>query len=175
MAMSYIGRSDLSRGLRNNNPGNLRVGDDWKGELGADPDGFIIFSDVSWGLRALARDLFTKYGRGLNTVREIITAYAPPSENDTAAYVNFVCDLVGVVPDQMLSYPYDLPRMMKAIIMRENGRDGGVISGADILEGISLAGNVTLSTAKEAAENPLVKIALLILLGLLGYRVLAKK
>lgn len=54
-------------------------------------NGFCQFSSISYGIRALCRTLFSYHVKyGLNSVSEIISRYAPPSENDTAAYIDFV-------------------------------------------------------------------------------------
>src|SRR5207248_4673070 len=91
----------IPRSVRNNNPGNIgRTHIAWEGL--ATPDEmtpeqqeetrFAVFSAPEWGFRALARDLHSKWVRGLDTIRKIITVYAPPSENDTEAYIRAVRD-----------------------------------------------------------------------------------
>lgn len=114
-------------GIRNNNPGNIRPdGDDnpnndFKGKVGENK-GFIVFESVQFGLRALCIDLTNKYKRGLNTVEKIISVYAPPSENNTPAYINSVCLALGVVKSDKLKLSRTLiEKMVKAIIMHENG------------------------------------------------------
>ena len=84
----------LPRGLRNCNPGNIRRnGDRWKGlrAVQSDPD-FFQFQSMPWGYRALIRTL-QNYRRvhGLRTIEEMISRWAPPAENRTAAYVSAVC------------------------------------------------------------------------------------
>jgi len=117
---NYIG----SRGIRNNNPGNIRKsGDAWQGLSAEQPDkAFFTFDDVTYGIRALTKILLkyrTSYG--LNTIRGIITRWAPPSENNTAAYINHVCKVTELGPDDALNYPDDLPGLVSAIILHENG------------------------------------------------------
>ena len=87
------------RGLRNCNPGNLRrSGDRWQGlrPEQTDPD-FFQFQTMAWGYRALMRTL-QNYRRlhGCRTVADYIRRWAPPSENDTEAYVRAVCSRLQV-------------------------------------------------------------------------------
>jgi hypothetical protein len=114
-----------ARGIRNNNPGNLRHGNAWKGLAPKQPDkGFATFIDPLWGLRAMAKVLLvysTRHGR--RTVRAIIERWAPTSENDTDAYVAMVSRAMGVGPDAPLDLTKDmvLSDLMRAIIQHENG------------------------------------------------------
>ena len=51
-----------TRGIRNNNPGNIRVSkDQWEGMTG-DDGAFVIFDSPESGVRALAKNL-QSYGR----------------------------------------------------------------------------------------------------------------
>lgn len=134
---------NMTCGERNNNPGNIRPGSNWQGMTGTAECGssgtFVVFSDPVYGIRAIGKDLLTKYSRGLNTVAKIITVYAPPSENLTGAYISSVSRAIGVGPDTPLNLhdPYTLGGFVKAIIAHENGRviyDDSLIS-----NGIGLA------------------------------------
>lgn len=117
-------RDRQPRGLRNNNPGNIefRAENPWRGQTGSDGR-FARFATPEAGIRALAIDVGTKYGRGLNTVEKIIGAYAPPGENDTAAYVRAVASALGVSATARIDV--DDPRVRAAlvsgIISHENG------------------------------------------------------
>jgi hypothetical protein len=93
------------RGVRNNNPGNIRRGPTlWEGLAAVQPDfDFCTFTTPEYGIRALAVILRNyQVIHGLNTVADIIDRWAPPIENDTAAYTNFVCDRCGVTQDQFI-------------------------------------------------------------------------
>ena len=86
-----------ARGIRNNNPGNIRNSErnDWKGEVSkADKKDQVFeeFETMSDGVRAMMR-LLQKYQRSYNlhTVKEIVERWAPRNENDTAAYVRTAC------------------------------------------------------------------------------------
>jgi|SRR6266850_3949164 len=150
--ISYIGRSDLPRGLRNNNPGNLKAEEDWQGQIGIDGP-FLIFQTLPWGTRALATDLANKMKRGLVTIRQIITTYAPPIENKTGAYIQSMVDDTGFTADQVLPMNTDtLARLIRAIVNHEEGETASYdyVSDADIAQGISMMNN-SLATLFKAA------------------------
>ena len=82
-----------TRGIRNNNPANIRRGCNWKGLAKVQTDKeFCQFNTMTWGVRALLVTLRTYVVRHhLHTVREIITRWAPPSDgNNTESYIKFV-------------------------------------------------------------------------------------
>jgi hypothetical protein len=116
-----------TRGERNNNPCNLRdFGIDWDG-LDAprhDDGGYCRFVSPAAGIRAGARDLNSKWRRGLTTVRQIIGVFAPPSENATDAYIRDVAARLGVGPDEPLDLGAVavLQTFVTAVICHENGR-----------------------------------------------------
>lgn len=136
------GYSSYPLGIRNNNPGNLRPidGVTWKGQASI-VNNFLVFENLTYGLRALATDLTNKYNRGLDTITKIISVYAPPSENNTAAYITAVSNATGIGADTKLSLTKDtLLRFMRAIINHECGPDtskiSAIISDSDIQAGI---------------------------------------
>lgn len=114
----------IPRGIRNHNPGNIRHGSaKWQGlaAVQSDPE-FCVFSAPHWGLRALARLLLTYRRRyHLTTTRQLIGRWAPPSENDTGAYVAVVAKALGLKPDAEI--PLDFwPSLVAAIVRHENGQ-----------------------------------------------------
>lgn len=112
------------RGIRNHNPGNLRDTDiPWDGVVGSD-GAFEVFDDAVFGIRAMAKLLSGYYHRrGLRTVREMVNRYAPPSENDTGAYVDHVADALGVLPDDEIELDHGtLTAMCRVMILHENGQ-----------------------------------------------------
>lgn len=126
--------SGVSRGIRNNNPGNIvRNNIQWNGALTQaqvvaqgwqwDPT-FVQFDTPLNGLRALARVLLVYAGRGDNTVDEIISTYAPPQENDTAAYELAVANAIGVNEGAVINVPQQLGGIMAAIVQKENQQPG---------------------------------------------------
>lgn len=132
------------RGLRNNNPGNLRISKDpWQGLAAkqTDPE-FFTFVDAPYGIRAIARTLVTYQDKhGCRTVAQIIKRWAPPEDkNDTKAYIAAVARKVGVHPDTPIDvqdYAVAEP-LVKAIIVQENGQQP--YSQAQIDKGLLLAG-----------------------------------
>lgn len=93
-----------SRGIRNNNPLNIRRGAKWKGlrEVQTDPL-FAQFTDMAWGIRAgavLLRNYAKRYKA--KNLWDIINRWAPPQENDTEAYIHFVARQTGIAADAPL-------------------------------------------------------------------------
>lgn len=115
-----------TRGERNNNPGNLRLGSNWQGLATSQPDdNFCTFTDVTWGIRALAKVLTVYQQKGFDTVRSMIERWAPENENNTAAYIAAVAGNMKVDPDTHLDvseYGQMYP-LVDAIIRHENGRN----------------------------------------------------
>jgi hypothetical protein len=118
--------SNLPRGIRNHNPGNLRkTKDPWQGlsATQSDPE-FFQFSEAKWGIRALARLLIAYQDKlGLDTVEKILSRYAPPVENNTSSYIGHVAKKLGVESDEKLDvHEYRVLRpLVEAIILHENG------------------------------------------------------
>ncbi len=94
------------RGLRNNNPGNIRNSStEWQGEIVPSKDkSFKQFKTMAYGYRALIK-LLQNYRKlyHLKTIAELINRWAPSNENNTSAYIIRVCKEMQVpstyVPD----------------------------------------------------------------------------
>lgn len=87
----------LSRGYRNCNPGNIRISKTrYKGEIVPSQDtAFKQFQSMEYGYRAMFVLLRYYYKvLHLTTLRQIISRYAPESENDTNAYIASVADSI---------------------------------------------------------------------------------
>ena len=120
----------LPRGIRNNNPGNLNFAHQPGAVL--EPAGpgitprFARFPTPEAGLDAL-RDQLCRYilRDGIDTVAGIISKWAPPTENNTAAYIRGVAHALGVEPDATLGLPTPglIAGLMRAIIRFENGQN----------------------------------------------------
>lgn len=82
----------MSRGLRNNNPLNIRKdGRRWEGEKEPSTDkSFKQFISMAYGYRAAFVNLATYLERGADTIDKIIRRWAPPSENNTEGYIKHV-------------------------------------------------------------------------------------
>ncbi|EDU7983796.1 structural protein [Salmonella enterica subsp. diarizonae] len=115
------------RGIRNNNPGNIRWGDDWKGLVPksqrTDKD-FCQFITPEYGIRAMIV-ILRNYQRkhGLNTITGIINRWAPTNENNTQAYIDSVAKTTGTAPDQFVHTDDSrfMMKLLQAIIRHENG------------------------------------------------------
>lgn len=115
-----------ARGLRNNNPGNIRLGSQrWKGEMTPSRDrDFVQFETMAWGYRAMFVLLDTyrrKYGA--RTISDIINRYAPANENDTAAYIRAVSAAAGIAAAAPVPFadPATMVRIVAAMSRVENG------------------------------------------------------
>lgn len=129
-----------ARGIRNNNPGNIRrvPGTTWAGESQTQSDpSFVVFSEPQYGIRAIARILRSYQRQGIDTIHEAINRWAPPNENNSVAYVDAVCKECAVGPDDNVKLESILPQLIKAIIRHENG--GQPYSDEQIIEGILIA------------------------------------
>lgn len=89
-----MANNHITRGIRNNNPFNIkRTQIVWRGEL---PDYektdkvFEQFKCMNFGLRAGIKLLRNYVRKGFNTPKKIIYRFAPASENNTTAYLNFL-------------------------------------------------------------------------------------
>lgn len=115
-----------SRGMRNNNPGNIKeTGTNWKGQLKPTQDPpFAQFETMLYGTRAMIILVKRTYrNMGLNTIRGIVSRYAPPSENITDAYINAVSRRTGLDPDRILATEQDYKNVIQAMAYHENGFD----------------------------------------------------
>ena len=119
----------LPRGIRNNNPLNIRRSKDkWKGLRAVQADAqFCQFESLEYGWRAafylLTRTYYHKYR--LYTIRAIISKWAPPCENNSKAYVENVSRLTGIDPDEPIGIPSESPArwiaLGMAMAIQENG------------------------------------------------------
>ena len=106
-----VGQKKLPRGIRNNNPLNIRKGNNWHGERAIQDDpAFEQFVSIEYGLRA-AFILLRNYIQGkppawvkYNTIDKIIRRWAPESENATQHYIDFVAKDTGIDARQVISF-----------------------------------------------------------------------
>lgn len=104
------------RGIRNNNPLNIRIGNAWLGEVPIPTDNeFEQFTDMRWGLRAgfmILKRYINRYH--LNSIRLIVSRWAPSSENNTDAYIKRVSTLTGFDADETINF--DSKKQMCALV-----------------------------------------------------------
>ena len=85
---------------------------------------FKQFESLAWGYRAVFMLLHTyRVRHGLRTIREMISRWAPPSENHTEAYIRAVSADTGIGPDEALDTfdPAVMVPVAAAISRVENG------------------------------------------------------
>lgn len=147
-----------TRGYLNNNPTNLdrSPANNWQGEIkdAADPrltdfqkreltsGRFAVFQSAEWGIRAAVKNLQSYHRSGFNTPGKAIGRWAPPNENDTAAYLARVEKITGLSPNAPFD-PNDYGQMsalVRAIITVELG--GQPYPAKVIEDGLRLAGIV---------------------------------
>lgn len=102
-----------TRGVRNNNPFNIRHGSKWQGLSKTQTDkSFCQFDSMNYGIRAglkLLRNYISGWNglaHRFNTIEAIISRWAPATENATQAYIRFVADSSGIHRYQVV-YPDD--------------------------------------------------------------------
>lgn len=139
------------RGLRNNNPGNIRYNpaNDWKGQTGYDGSGekrsdgtidwgMAKFKHHKWGIRAIGKTIDSYKRRGVLSVEQIISTWAPAIENNVDAYIASVRSKTGwprgYVP---VREEGDYLPLVKAIITHENGMNP--YSDSEIKEALNLS------------------------------------
>lgn len=120
-----------ARGIRNHNPGNIRHGEKWQGlaENQTDP-AFCVFTNNVYGCRALLKILNTYVNKyGCSTVKDIISRWAPSTENNTSAYILYVANALGKGTSEKLSFNKSTYLGLgKAIANYENGPDAKVLT-----------------------------------------------
>lgn len=98
-SLSYLGKAGFPRGMRNNNPGNIRKGASaWQGKIQNGTDSaFEQFISYGYGIRAMIKNLLSYQRDGLNTISKMIYRWAPPADsNDTEGYIAFVSAKTGI-------------------------------------------------------------------------------
>lgn len=84
-----------SKAIRLHNPLNIKKGSKWQGLSDVQSDStFCCFKSDFYGFRAAFKILQSYNRRGINTVGGIVQTWAPPSENVTERYIDFVCDFL---------------------------------------------------------------------------------
>jgi len=110
------------RGIRNNNPGNIEwieaPANRWRGMIRADGR-YGVFDTAANGVRAIGGELRASIRKG-QTLAQAIAEWAPPTENNTAAYQRAVASETGILLDTKLA-AHHVPAVATAIIQHENG------------------------------------------------------
>lgn len=128
------------RGLRNNNPLNIKKGDIWQGmsKTGNDPV-FVQFDSIEYGYRA-AFIILAKYIRKykLNTIHQIVDRWAPDGEPYQSNYKKRVSDLMcqGV---HIPIYFDDARQMISLVQAMAAVENGCIVDKAPIIRGYEMA------------------------------------
>ena len=156
----------MKRGIRNNNPLNIRhSADRWQGARVEQTDkAFVQFTSMAYGYRAAWKVLdsywnhFDRLGKPYNA-RNIITRWAPPTENDTESYFRTVLKLSGVGGNENFPRPsrgtgYErLELLLRAMTCVECGIAFDKVDVEAIRQGFKLAFPGVLSS-KRMNVNP---------------------
>lgn len=123
--------NDVPKGIRNNNPGNLRA------PVIHSPgavvvNGFARFRTLADGLDNLAHLAHVYYNvHRVHTVEAFIDRYAPPIENETSSYIAEICHWLRIPreragsQDMRLDLSWRMLDLMRGIIHVENGPPPG--------------------------------------------------
>lgn len=138
------------RPARNNNPGDLNAGDRWQGLMPSDrltdqqkDERFAVFESPEYGFRAMGV-LLGNYKKlyHCDTVRKVCARWAPPSENNTQAYMTYVSQAMNITPDAAidLSDHGTAFNICKAIATMETGSWAPYWTDEELNTGLQMAG-----------------------------------
>lgn len=147
-----------ARGVRNNNPGNLRR---WAG-AGSD-GGFAVFATPEAGLHAESRQLELYGQRGIDTLSQIARTWAPAGDNNNVeAYIAALQKTTGFGRDQHLDLndPFVRSMVARGINLHENGSDPYTAAqyAAAANGAISAADNTALNSAGNASGSKVLNV-----------------
>ncbi|MEF9705357.1 lytic transglycosylase domain-containing protein [Escherichia coli] len=137
----------LSRGIRNNNPGNLNFAGQKGATLESGPNArFASFPTMLEGIAALDRQVMLYLKRGKNTIDQIIDIYAPSSDgNNTSSYKSYLSQYTGLgVKEKIDGSNFEvMKKLIQGIINHENGAAARAVSGDDVMRALAMnRGNV---------------------------------
>ena len=140
------------KGANINNPGNIRAGAGFDGEIGRTRDGFAIFDNLQSGVNAI-NTLTNTYGskRNVDTVREYANRYSPVGENtpkEVAGKIDVLSNALGVGPDDKVDFtdPAVQARLTPAVMTTEigAGKTADVLNTLQRGTDASILGNLNL-------------------------------
>jgi len=161
---SFLYNPTYTRGIRNNNPGNLRKNkaNNWQGKINSSDKDFEQFINIAMGLRASMITLRTYQNKhNLKTIRQIINRWAPNNENKTEKYISAVAGFMGLSANSEidLSSKSILIQLTKAIVKHECSPNHELITESDYFEaydligGTSSAGSLTIDQNNNSAGS----------------------
>lgn len=161
-----------TRGIRNNNPGNIRhnKANKWQGASKNQPDNeFVRFDTMVWGVRAMARLLINYYDDyKCDTVTKIVKRWAPEKGHangksytqNTNGYIQHVCALSGLSANEKLNlHSFDhLAPLVRAMMYHETaGESATAVTKDQLTKALVLAG--VEPKKKPVAQQSTVKAA----------------
>lgn len=133
-------KKNTPRGIRNNNPLNIRIGNTWLGERPNPTDpAFEEFVSIEYGYRAafcILRRYIRRYGK--NTITAIVSTWAPANENNTQRYIDFVADKMQISPADIIDYG-DRERMTQLVAAMQQMECGVPADMAKVQKGYDMA------------------------------------
>ena len=129
-----------TRGMRNNNLLNIRISTDkFQGEVQPSQDkDFKQFETAAYGYRAAFRILRTYINNyGLNTIRKIISRFAPANENHTENYIRVVSERSGIPADDPV-YADNREMMIRIVAAMSFVENGVEAQMSDVIQGWEL-------------------------------------
>lgn len=136
-AHALLGLGDLTV----NNPGNIEKTtgiNKWRGEYTCDRPRFACFETIGYGYRAMFVLLRNYINMGFNTIETMLNRWAPPHENDTAAYVKFVSQKSGIGANTPI-HPDDIDSLERIVSAMSHMENGVPAVAAQVSEGKELA------------------------------------
>lgn len=133
-------KTELPRGLRGNNPGNIRINKDlFNGEVRPSRDkSFKQFETMAYGYRAMFRILRNYYNNyKLDTIRKMIGRWAPPNENHTETYIQSVSSYAGIPADDRININ-DREQMIRIVAGMSKVENGIEADMSDVIAGWNL-------------------------------------
>lgn len=125
------------RGLRNNNPLNIRKSRDvFQGEVKNSTDReFKQFTSMPYGYRAAFKMLYNyQHLYGCQRLADFINRWAPPIENDTLAYIRTVCKYSGLANMSDLTTVDTTDKtMMCGIVAGMSFHENGIVADMDFV------------------------------------------
>ena len=133
-------KKNIPRGIRNNNPLNIRIGNTWLGErMNPTDQAFEEFVAIEYGYRAafcILRRYIKRYRK--NTISDIVNTWAPASENNTQRYIDVVSKLMKLAPDVPIKYEDE--ETMVHLVMAMQVQECGVPADIDkVTKGYEMA------------------------------------
>lgn len=128
------------RGIRNNNPLNIRIGNTWLGErMNPTDPAFEEFVAIEYGYRAafcILRRYIRRYNK--NTITAIVSTWAPSTENNTQRYIDFVAAQMKISPNETIAYS-DRERMTRLVAAMQLMECGVPADMAKVIKGYDMA------------------------------------